>query len=369
MLPAIDLFSGAGGLSIGATLAGADVRLLVDCDRVACDTVEANLAWHPAAKVLCADVTDLTGTSLRCLAGLDSHDPLILVGGAPCQPFSKNAYWLDDGAESRYRRARARGMKGPRPAAALEARPDDRRDLVQEFWRLVVEAEADGFVLENVRSILHPRNRPIVDGLLVAATREGYDVRLVEADATHYGVAQRRQRVFVLGTRGARPEIPRRTHSDEPGSSRLAPVVTSREVLAPFRSKHFFEPEELVEGRWAKHLQEIPPGWNYKYHSAWAGHPTPTFEAETRFWNFLLKLDPGQPSWTIPASPGPWVGPFHWDGRRLRTPELAALQGFPTGYRFMGSRRERVRQIGNAVPAPMAQRMVEAVLCPVVGES
>ena len=104
------------------------------------------------------------------------------------------------------------------------------------------------------------------------------------------------------------------------------------------RATSFVEPEEVVRGA-GRSTRAVPPGWNYKPHTAWAGHPNPTFVTETRFWNFLLKLSPDLPSWTIPASPGPWTGPFHWESRRLRTPELAALQGFPDGYVFAGSRR------------------------------
>ena len=91
-------------------------------------------------------------------------------------------------------------------------------------------------------------------------------------------------------------------------------------------------------------------------------HPNPTFEAESRFWNFLLKLHPEKQSWTVAASPGPWTGPFHWETRRLRTPELAAIQSFPEGYRFAGSRRDRVKQIGNAVPPKMAAAVIAKVL-------
>jgi DNA (cytosine-5)-methyltransferase 1 len=69
----------------------------------------------------------------------------------------------------------------------------------------------------------------------------------------------------------------------------------------------------------------------------------------------------------VNASPGPWTGPFHWDSRRLRTPELAALQTFPAGYRFEGSRRERVRQIGNAVPVRLAEVVVEAAIAALAG--
>jgi DNA (cytosine-5)-methyltransferase 1 len=370
MFPVVDLFAGAGGLSIGAAMAGTDVRLLVDLDPMACRTAAANKEWHAEAEVVCASVSEMTGDDLRRMAKLGKRDPLMIIGGAPCQPFSKAAYWLDAGEESKYRRARARGEAVDRPAAPTEARPDERRDLVGEFWRLVLEADADCFVLENVRSILHPRNKPIVERFLASAGAEGYATKVVLAEATDYGVAQRRQRVFILGSRGATPAEPLQTHAASPTKgSGLQLHVTAGEALEPFHSRHYHEPEEVVQGRWAKHLMEVPPGWNYKYHSAWAGHPNPTWEAETRFWNFLLKLDPDRPSWTINANPGPWVGPFHWQGRRLRIAELAALQGFPPGYVFVGSRRERVRQIGNAVPAQMAQRMIEAVICPDVGKN
>ena len=124
----------------------------------------------------------------------------------------------------------------------------------------------------------------------------------------------------------------------------------------------YFEPEEVISGRWAQHLAEIPPGWNYKALTEWAGHKNPSFVTETRFWNFLLKLSPDRPSSTIAASPGPWTGPFHWTNRRLRTPELAALQGFPRGYKFEGPRRERIRQLGNAVPVPLAEVMIRSLI-------
>ena len=98
---------------------------------------------------------------------------------------------------------------------------------------------------------------------------------------------------------------------------------------------------------------------NYKALTAWAGYPNPKFVADKRFWNFLLKLSPDQPSWTVCAQPGPWVGPFHWDNRRLRAPEVAAIQTFPKGYKFCGNRRSVQKQIGNAVPCLMGKAMIE----------
>ncbi len=341
--------------------AGCQVLLSVDSDDVSCRTVEANPEFL-GGEVECADVTELSGADLRRLAGLGNSDPLLIVGGAPCQPFSKAAYWVEAGDEAAYRRARAAGGAAEKPLPPEFARPDDRRTLVEEFWRLVRESDADGFVFENVRSITHPRNKPVLEALERAARARGYKLRFVVANAAEHGVPQRRQRVFLLGSKQRRPEEPEKTHAalDVAAEEGKQPFEVAGPALASYSGDQFFEPEEVVEGRWAEHLRTVPPGGNYKAHTAWGGHPNPTWETETRYWNFLLKLSPDLPSWTVNASPGPWTGPFHWDTRRLRTPELAALQTFPEGYRFEGSRRERVRQIGNAVPVLLARRMVES---------
>lgn len=360
--PTIDLFAGAGGLSLGASAAGADVRLLVDSDPVACETTRRS-PFHSGIEVHQADVTRLRGASLRELAGMSATDPLLVVGGPPCQPFSKAAYWTDDGDDAAYRRARARGDRAVRPVSPSVPRPDPRRSLLGEFWRLVHEARADAFMMENVPSILHPRNHGEVQALISAAESDGFMVRVVRANAVDYGVPQRRQRVFILASKARAPGTPEPTHGPWPVSdgARL-PSATCGHALSPFAGPEFFEPEEVVAGRWAEHFREIPPGWNYKHHTKWADHANPTFVAEARFWNFLLKLHPERPAWTIPANPGPWTGPFHWANRRLRIPELAALQGFPPGYQFAGTRRERVRQIGNAVPPALATAMARVIL-------
>jgi DNA (cytosine-5)-methyltransferase 1 len=359
MWPVIDLFAGAGGFGVAAELAGCSVRASVEVDPIACVTLRAN--EKPEHSVVEADVTKCTGRGLRRAAGLTACDPLIVVGGAPCQPFSKAAYWVEAGADSAWRRDRALGVRRARPPAPKKVRPDPRRTLVEHYIRLVTEARADGFVFENVAAIRHPRNLPILDGLVREAQSAGFRTSVVKASASDFGVAQHRERVFVLGTRRGSLKAPMPTHDGRDANGLGLPAIPVRVACEPFAGQEYFEPEEVVTGRWAAHLDEIPPGWNYKFHTAWAGHASPSFVAEQRYWNFLLVLDPNRPSWTIPANPGPWVGPFHWDHRRLRVPELAAIQGFPEGYEFAGTRRERVRQIGNAVPPPLAAAMVREV--------
>ena len=356
----IDLFAGAGGFSVGAHLAGGSVAASLEFDATACQTLRANPEYH--GLVIEGDVCSYSGEALRKLTGLKKKDPLVIVGGPPCQPFSKAAYWTEAGNDAAYRRARASGADIERPAAPTEIKDDSRRDLISEYWRLVVESNADGFVFENVPSIKHPRNRPIYDGLVQAAKEAGFEITEVVANAAAFGVAQARERILILGSKKKKPTRPSETHSVGGGCLFLPNPITAGEALRGLNIKKYFEPEEVITGRWAKHLEEVPPGWNYKAHTAWAGHPNPTFETETRFWNFLLKLSPERPSWTLAASPGPWTGPFHWNNRRLRSTEMAALQGFPRGYSFEGSRRERVRQIGNAVPVPLATVMIKSVL-------
>lgn len=163
----IDLFAGAGGLGLGACQAGGDLRLSVEMDPICCQTLQSN---HDAfqtsyGKVLQADITELSGQELRDISEISSNDTLMIVGGAPCQPFSKASYWTDSGEESRYRQARARGETVDKPTESPEARPDQRRTLVHEFWRIVSESRADAFIFENVPSILHPRNRYALENL------------------------------------------------------------------------------------------------------------------------------------------------------------------------------------------------------------
>jgi DNA (cytosine-5)-methyltransferase 1 len=361
--PVIDLFAGAGGLAAGSALAGADVRLSVEIDHEACETLRANAGVH-GGTVLEADVSNLTGKDLRKAAGLKGRDPLVIAGGPPCQPFSKAAYWTDPGLDSAYRRARQKGELAERPLPITSAAPDPRRDLLGEFGRLIVEADADGFMFENVPSILHPRNRGTFCAFRERLEEAGYRTTMIDANSAAYGVPQLRRRTILLGAKGRAPEAPVVTHllPGQEARKGLEETVTVGKAISRFDAKRYHEPEEVVTGRWAQELSEVPPGWNYKALTAWAGYHTPVFEPETRFWNFLLKLHPDRPSWTIAANPGPWVGPFHWTGRRLRTPELAAIQSFPDGYVFAGNRRQRVRQIGNAMPPLLASAMIGALI-------
>ena len=171
-VPVIDLFAGAGGFGVAAQSSGGDLRLSVELDPAACNTLRANA--DEGHKVLEADVTTLTGQGLREEARLAPSDELVIVGGAPCQPFSKASYWRDPGHEADYRRAKAAGEDVRKPPQIAAAKEDERRDLVQEFARLVIETKASGFVFENVPSILHRRNRELVASFIGRLAEAGH---------------------------------------------------------------------------------------------------------------------------------------------------------------------------------------------------
>jgi DNA (cytosine-5)-methyltransferase 1 len=240
----------------------------------------------------------------------------------------------------------------------------DPRNMIGQYFRIVEELSPDGFLLENVESLLHPTNQAAMNYILSRTDELRYKHKVIVANAADFGVPQRRKRVFVIAIRQQfRISEPTRTHAS-PDELDLFTRLPSHPGVGRFieRFDHpkYFEKEEVAkDGTYYKDLIQVPPGKNYLVLTANAGYRNAKFVAGKRFWNFLLKLHPDEPSWTIPAQPGPWVGPFHWTNRRLRVPEIAAIQTFPDDYRFAGNRRSVQRQVGNAVPPKLAKAMVK----------
>lgn len=338
----VSLFSGAGGLDIGSYYAGVPVVISTDIENDCIETLKLN-EFFKDTELIRSDLAEIKKEDFENLLKKYSYSKKIVIGGAPCQPFSKAGYWV--GNKTR------KGISDPRAK------------LVDEYLRVIQDIKPDGFVFENVESLLHPTNKIIVEQFLEIISDEGFKYKIIKANAQDYGVPQKRKRLFIIGTKGNfKSAEPKKTHApiDVAEKLSLKPYENVGKFIEEFNSEEYFEPYEVTEGgTYYNDLCEVPKGSNYKALTAWAGYPNPKFEADKRFWSFLLKLSPDLPSWTITAQPGPWVGPFHWDNRRLRVPEAAAIQTFPKGYRFYGSRRSVQKQIGNAVPPLMAQAMIK----------
>lgn len=353
---AISLFSGAGGLDLGVDQAGFRTLVAVEWDQDAADTMEKNAGEHfPALReVLRADLGPLAAGStggistpdiLRA-AGLGPRErPDLLVGGPPCVAFSKSGFWLD------WKR------NGADPAASL----------LQAYTGVLAEARPRWFILENVYALTfdNKASRPAFKRLLKEIEESGYWCRWRVLNAADYGVPQSRPRLFVVGAvKGEElPELPAPIHHGDWERRKTLggplPHVDSASALAGLITHP--EPEEVVRGKWGHLLPEIPPGGNYLHFTKQRGHPEPIFEWRSRYWSFLLKLDPNRPSPTIQAHPGPNVGPFHWDDRRLRVPELRRLFTFPDSFGFVGRRASVQAQIGNSVPPLLSRKVAEPI--------
>jgi DNA (cytosine-5)-methyltransferase 1 len=228
--------------------------------------------------------------------------------------------------------------------------------------------------MENVYGLAYQnQSRPFFDRLRAGIEGAGYSLTHGILNAADYGVPQNRQRLVLIGARnGQKLDLPTPTHWGEherrvpqPWVSRLQPHVTAGQAFAGLQTNP--EPEERVNGKYGHLLPEIPPGGNYLYYTAHKGHPEPLFAWRSRYWTFLLKLSPDRPAPTIQGQPGPYVGPFHWENRRLRVPELRRLHGFPDLYDFAGRRRHVQLQIGNAVPPPLARIVATAMRAQLAG--
>jgi DNA (cytosine-5)-methyltransferase 1 len=342
---AISLFSGAGGLDLGVEDAGYEVRAAVEYDDDAATTMEKNFPGL-GGRVIRADILDVPTEDILKVAGLRGRSrPDLLIGGPPCTPFSKSGFWLEWKRE------------GLDPDASL----------LQAYTRVLREARPRRFILENVYALTYNNraSRTAYERLIREIDEAGYDCRARVLNAADYGVPQARPRLFIIGAeKGTRvPVHPEATHGGswerrKSGNAGQAHVAVG-DVLHGLICDP--EPGESLRGQYGHLLADIPPGDNYLFYTAERGHPDPLFKWRSRFWSFLLKLDPGRPSPTIQAQPGPNVGPFHWENRRLRVPEMKRLFTFPDHFEFVGKRSSVQAQLGNSVPPLVAQRVVEAV--------
>lgn len=170
---AVDLFAGAGGLSLGFEQAGFDIMASVEIDPIHCSAHKYNF---PMCKTICRSVVDVTGEYVREVSGIGEKEIDVVIGGAPCQGFS---------------------LIGKR---ALD---DDRNKLVYHYVRLVLELKPKYFIFENVKGLTVGKHKQFLVEIMDAFKDGGYDVvsDYKVLNAADYGVPQDRRRLFLMGGR------------------------------------------------------------------------------------------------------------------------------------------------------------------------
>ena len=338
----VDLFSGAGGLSLGLTLAGWKCLIAVDFWDEAVKTYRLNFPGHDA---LCSDVSTLSGDQIvkRC-----GEKPQWIVGGPPCQGFS---------------------------TIGKRLRNDPRNSLFREFLRIVAEIEPEGVLIENVLGL---KDMNFVEEISKAFKAVGYRITPMVLIAADFGVPQLRRRVFFVGSRKDLQFVPptptcspaeyvtvwdaigdlpklgpgeKALKYDKPAANDFqkkmrqgTKVICGHEV-----SKH---PDHLVRA-----ISYIPDGGNRQ-------SIPERYQPKSGFHNSYSRLHSASPAVAVTQNMGKPSGtrcihPFQ--DRGLTAREGARLQTFPDGFKFVGGITSQRLQIANAVPPLLAKAIGEAI--------
>ncbi len=362
----VDLFCGAGGMSLGFAQAGFEVAFGVDSDRHSVGTFARN---HGPASV--EDVANVDAEYVLDSAGIGGVG--VLVGCPPCQGYSRA------GAGRLRSAGRPTGMGDPR------------NSLYSEFLRLVREIRPEWFVMENVPGMLTVGGGAVRRGI-PAGAGPGYSVSFMVLDAADFGVPQHRRRAIVIGNRlGVRNPRPGRTHCPpgEAWGSGLRPHVTVADAISDMPPLGPGEGEPCApypEGaRPTEYQAGMRRGCDRLYwHVA--------RRQGARDLGIFAMLPPGGKIGDLPGRVNPWPNSFldryrklpvdapshavishlakdgmthvHPDpgqNRSITPREAARLQSFPDSYRFDGPPGSQFRQIGNAVPPLLARMVAESV--------
>lgn len=330
-----DFFSGCGGTSWGLRASGMEIVLGLDIDPDAATTFRWNF---PQAQFLQKDLTRLRPSRLQGLISANRNGPILFCGCAPCQPFSKQS---------------------------PQRKPDDRRiPLLSHFGRFVRYYRPEFVLVENVPGLQSISEEP---GPLPAFARLlrrlGYHVAADTIDCCDYGVPQKRQRFVLIASNVGNIELPPKTHGT---GVRKAPFSTVGDWIGDLPPIEAGEECESVPNHRAASLSPLnlrriiatPPGGSRRdwppelaldCHAKHKGH--------TDVYGRLRIDQPASALTTrcISLSNGRFGHPTQ--NRALSVREAASLQTFSPNFRFFGSLNSMARQVGNAVPTLLAQRI------------
>jgi DNA (cytosine-5)-methyltransferase 1 len=341
----IDLFCGAGGLSLGLRQAGLQPVYSIDCNETAVHTYRANLGGHVAH----GHVVD----------EIDLPEADVIVGGPPCQGFS---------------------------SAGLRRRGDHRNTLVSCFARIIARRRPLAFVFENVEGFLTSDDGAYVMDLLSPLVEAGYRIQLRKVNAANFGVPQHRKRVLAIGGLGWDPSFPEATHYayGAPGAGlaarglpRAPTIGDSLADLPPpateppgVPSGHFFRPLVGVDLERARALK---PGQKMRDLPAELCHESYHRRANRRVMDGtpterrggppsgVRRLVADEPSKAITGGAlSEFLHPT--EDRNLTLRECARLQTFPDDFVFTGGVTEQSLLIGNAVPVLLARTIGESLI-------
>ena len=307
----ISTFSGCGGSSLGYKMAGCQVIAAVEWEDNAVAAYRAN---HPTTKMFHGDIAKVTGAQLMKATGLEFGELDVLDGSPPCQGFS---------------------MAGQR------ALNDPRNKLFQQQLRLIDELGPKHVVIENVAGMIKGKMKRVAGEIVRELKERGYQVAAGLLEAQYFGVAQRRPRVFFVGSKTHKPILPRPTSRKIPSKIALE-YTRPDEIIVPWNPSSRLMASKLRPGENGSHVMK-----RIGRKDGWFG---------------CSMLHPDRPAPTITKSL-PRIGSlWHWDRRHLSVTEALVLTGFPADYVLPGSRKDRWARVGNSVAPPMTEAIARTLM-------
>ena len=245
----------SGGLDYGFEAAGIDTGVALEMDADCCVTLRHNRGWPVIEK----SIADVPTAELLAAAKSKPGAVDLVIGGPPCQPFSKSGYWASGDTKRLL---------------------DPRATTLGAYLRVVEEALPRAFLLENVEGLgyrgknegLALIERSIAEINKKNGTR--YTLSSQVLDAADYGVPQYRRRMFVIALREGTPfRFPEPTHGSIEGANLLSKVTQHVRAWDALHNLPSEPNEDLsIRGKWAKLLPTIPEGENYLWHTDRKGH-------------------------------------------------------------------------------------------------
>lgn len=329
----VDLFAGCGGLSYGFQEAGFQVILGIDHDK---DSKETFLHNHPGSKYIQGDIRKVDHDEIVSETG--DKKVHILMGGPPCQGFS---------------------ISGKR------AYMDPRNSLYLEYFRILDILDPEVAIVENVLGIKSLYGGAALKNILSEFEKRGYRASYKLLKASDYGVPQIRKRIIIVATRVGEFSFPDKDKNEVTLGDAIGdlPKIQGAISLDKYASDPVNDYQKLMRKRTkilsnhegTNHTEKtkriislVPEGGNYKN--------LPDHLRDTRKVNIAwTRLNSSKPSTTIDTGHRHHFHP--WENRVPTVRESARIQSFPDDFVFKGSKTSQYRQVGNAVPPMLANKI------------
>lgn len=364
----IDLFAGAGGLTTGFHLAGFESLCAIEVDKKALATYEHN---YSNAKIVNQDICKVNPKDLREWLGLKQEELTAVIGGPPCQGFSRNI------------------------PAGCRSLDESRNQLYKTFLEFVEEFRPVYVVMENVPEILNAYKGVVRYEITKQLESFGYKVASASLNAAHYGIPQTRTRAFFIASLNKLPLFPKPTHSEEKKINKqlnlfepsISSIVTVRDAigdLPPLNAGQEYS-EDSYPSEANSTYQAIMRSESTKLVNHVARALSPIQIARVRV------LKEGQDAKNLPQELAPKkhysgaYGRLYWDkpartitrwvfhpgsgrffhptqDRTITIREAARLHSFPDKFHFLGTYTEMSSQIGESVPPLLAKAIAKSLI-------